>query len=325
MMLGRLNIEKPLFLAPMEDVTDLPFRIICRRLGVDAVVTEFINAEGLSRENDKTMAKMHIEEEERPVGIQIYGAADAAMARAASMADALNPDFIDINAGCWVRDVALRGAGAGLLRDLDRMESIVKTVINATKLPVTVKTRLGWDSTSINIVDVAKMVEQAGAKALFLHCRTRAQGHAGETDFTWIPKIKQVVAIPVIANGNITSPRGAKELLDATGCDGLMIGRGAMGNPWLFRHIRRYLETGIEESAPSIDERVDVILDHLRLSAETKGERRAVIEFRKHYAGYFRGIPNHTKVRLELMAFETIPPIEEILRRFAEQRLAVAN
>src|ERR1041385_4693105 len=225
MKIGNINIDKAILLAPMEDVTDIPFRLICKRLGADIVYTEFVNAEGLIRQSEKTKRKMLFLPEERPFGIQIYGGEECSMENAARMAAELQPDLIDINCGCWVRNVVGQGAGAGLLRDLSKMQKIVASDVNSVKLPVTVKARLGWDEKSIQIVDVAKMVEDTGAQALTIHCRTRAQGHKGDPDYSWIPKVKQAVTIPIIVNGGVESPADAKRVFDETGCDGIMIDR----------------------------------------------------------------------------------------------------
>jgi nifR3 family TIM-barrel protein len=261
---------------------------------------------------------MFFDEAERPVGIQIYGAEIPAMAGAAEMAESFHPDLIDINCGCWVRDVAMRGAGAGLLRDLPKMEKIAATVVNAVRTPVTLKTRLGWDAASIRIVDVAKMCEQVGIKALTVHCRTREQGHKGAVDYSWIPRIKEAVSIPIIVNGDIVSPQQVKIVFDETGCDAVMIGRGAVLNPWIFRQARHFLETGEELPEPSLQDRVDLFREHLRLSVAYKGERAGVIELRKHYAGFLRGMPHVSKIRMELMQFTEAAPILEHLTKFLE-------
>lgn len=318
MRIGNIDIDKAVLLAPMEDVTDLPFRVICKRLGADIVYTEFVNSEGLVRGSKKTQQKMMFWEEERPFGIQIYGGEPSSMEGAAQLAGSFNPDLIDINCGCWVKDVAMRGAGAGLLRDLPKMEKIASTVVNAVKIPVTLKTRLGWDRNSIRIVDVARMCESVGIKALTVHCRTRDQGHKGDVDYTWIPKIKEAVSIPVIVNGDIVTPQNVKLVFDITGADAVMIGRGAVLNPWIFRQTKHYLATGGLLPEPTLEERVNLLREHLKLSVEFKGERAGVIELRKHYSGFLRGLPHVSKIRMELMQFTEAEPILAHLTRFLE-------
>ena len=318
MTIGGISLERGILLAPMEDVTDLPFRLICKRLGADIVYTEFVNSDGLVRGSRKTKQKMLFLEEERPVGIQIYGGDIASMEGAAHMACELNPDLIDINCGCWVRDVAMRGAGAGLLRDLPRMEKIARTVVGASTVPVTLKTRLGWDASSIRIVEVARMCRDAGIAALTVHCRTRDQGHKGAVDYSWIPRIKEAVDLPVIVNGDIVTPDNVQEVFAATGCDAVMIGRGAVINPWIFRQAKHFLATGEHLPDATVEERVALLKEHLRLSVEYKGERAGVIELRKHYAGFLRGMPHVSRIRMELMQFTEAAPILEHLTRFLE-------
>jgi tRNA-dihydrouridine synthase B len=320
MVLGKNTIDCPLILAPMEDVTDLPFRQICKRLGADILVTEFVNSDGLVRNNKKTAQKMFFTEEERPLGIQIYGSDQLAMEGAARMADEMNPDFVDINAGCWVKDVVARGAGAGLLKDIPRMERIVAGVVKNTTRPVTVKTRLGWDDKSIQIVEVAKMLEQNGVQAMTIHCRTRGQGHSGDPDYSWIPLIKAAVKMPVIVNGSLVEPVQIKRIIDESGCDGVMIGRGAIDNPWIFRQTKSYFETGELMPEATVQERIGLCIEHLRLAVEYKGERRGVIEMRKHYSGYLHGIPNVVKFRISLMQYLEMNPLLEQLQLFAETR-----
>lgn len=318
MNIGVLDIPRAIALAPMEDVTDLPFRLICKRMGADLMYTEFVNSDGLVRGSAKTLKKMMFLPEERPIGIQIYGGDAGAMEGAARMAEEMDPDLIDINAGCWVRDVALRGAGAGLLRDLPRLEKLVSSVVKAVKKPVTLKTRLGWDAESIRIVDVARMCESIGVSALTIHCRTREQGHKGEVDYSWIPRIKEAVSIPIIVNGDIVTPENVQSVFASTGCDAVMIGRGAISNPWIFKQARHFLETGALLPEPNLQERVELLKEHLRLAVEHKGERTGVIELRKHYAGFLRGMPHVSKIRMELMQCTEAAPILDHLSRWLE-------
>lgn len=317
MKIGHVDIVNPLCLAPMEDVTELPFRVICKRLGADIVYTEFTSSEGIIRDIPRIMEKMAICEEERPVAIQIFGGRPEAMEGAAAAVEKLNPDFIDVNCGCWVKNHVARNEGAGLLRDLPLFEKIVKATVKGTKLPVTVKTRLGWDEESIVILDVAKMIEQAGAKALTLHCRTRSQAHNGFADWSWLEKVKKVVSIPVIGNGDINSPDDAKAMLE-TGCDGVMIGRGAIANPWLFKEIKYFMQTGNYMPEPSIEERLTVCLDHLKLNVEHKGEKYGVQTFRKHYVGYLKGLPNISAVRGELMTMTELAQVSDRLKKYMD-------
>jgi tRNA-dihydrouridine synthase B len=318
MRIGNFEIDKPLALAPMEDVADYPFRMICKAYGADILYTEFASCEALVRDIARTMRKIQITEAERPIGAQIYGSAEASMEKAAAIAELAGPDFIDINCGCWVRKIALRGDGAGLLKDLNKFESVVRSVVKGTRLPVTVKTRLGWDSDSIRILDVARMVEQNGVQALTVHCRTRVQGYSGEADWSWLEKIKTVISIPLLGNGDVKTPEDVKHMLE-TGVDGVMIGRGAINNPWLFHQARHYLATGGPLPPPTLEQRVETCIRHLHAAVEYKGERRAVLEHRKHYAGYLKGVRNVARLRAELMLFTEMEPIVERLRRFVEQ------
>ncbi len=318
MRIGKIDIPYLLALAPMEDVTDVSFRVICKRLGADIVYTEFVNAIGLTRGSEKTQQKISFSDEERPVGIQIYGADVEPMVQAARIAEEQQPDLIDINCGCWVKNVALRGAGAGLLRDLPRMEAIAAAVVKAVNVPVTLKTRLGWDTANIRIVEVAEMCEAVGIQALSLHCRTREQGHRGFADWSWISRIKERVGIPVIANGDIDTPQSVRTVFERTGADGVMVGRGAINNPWIFKEAKQFLRTGVVPPPPTLEERVRMLLEHLRLSVKFKGTRKGVIEMRKHYSGYLRGIPHVARVRSELMEFTEVDPIVELLQLFLE-------
>ena len=318
MNIGTIHIEKPLALAPMEDVTDISFRLICKRLGADLLYTEFTSSEALIRDVKTALKKIEFLKEERPIAVQIFGGKETSMESAAKIVEKASPDFIDINCGCWVKNFALRGEGAGLLKDLPQFERIVKSIVNATELPVTVKTRLGWDSKNIVIVDVAKMVEQAGAKALTVHCRTREQGHRGSADWSWLGKIKKAISIPVIGNGDIMNPDDAKRMLE-TGCDGIMIGRGAIANPWIFKQIKHYLKKGEYLPDPTLEERISLCISHLKLSVQYKGPWYGVVDFRKHYSGYLHDLPHVAKLRTELMGLMDINKIIERLNQFLDQ------
>ncbi len=310
------DFKNKIVLAPMEDVTEPPFRLICHRLGADVVYTEFISSEGLIRDARKSREKLFIYDEERPVAIQIFGGDEAVMEEAAKISESANPDFIDINCGCWVKDVALRGAGAGLLKDLPKMKRIAESVIKNVSLPVTLKTRLGWDENSIVIVDVAKMVEDIGIKALTVHCRLRHQGNQGEADWSWVKRIKDAgVKIPIILNGNVRTPEDVKFAFDNYEPDAVMIGQGAIHNPWIFRQAKQ-LMLNETYSEPSIEERIGTCITQLELSCELKGERKGTLEFRKHYAGYLKGLPNISKFRLELMQYLELEPIVTKLKNF---------
>lgn len=318
--IDKIEFEKPLLLAPMEDVTGLGFRKLCKELGADIVYTEFVNSDGLIRKNLKTAKKMEIREEERPVGIQIYGADINSMVEAAKMAEELNPDIIDINAGCWVKKVVKRGAGSGLLKDPDYMQEMVKAIVDAVKLPVTVKTRIGWDAESIMICEIAKRLEDVGARQLTIHCRHSRQGHSGEPDWSYIPQIKDVVKIPVVLNGGVFTAEDAKRAFDETDADGVMIARGAINHPWIFKEAKHLIATG--ELLPEIspDERIFTALKHLKYEIEYKEEeRQAIIPFRKYYTGYLKGLHHSSKVRQELMKFIQYAPIEEILLNYLEE------
>lgn len=316
-----LRLHPGLLLAPMEDVSEPPFRLLCRQLGADVVYTEFVNAEGLLREDPggprRAAHKLDFSEDERPVGIQLYGASELSMEEAARIATDRGPDLIDINCGCWVSAVALRGAGAGLLRDVTQMRQVVRRVMGATHLPVTVKTRLGWDAQSIRIVEVARMLEGEGVAALTVHCRTRAQGHKGDVDYSWIPRIREAVGIPVILNGDVTSPQGAEAAFRDTGCDGIMIGRGAIRHPWLFAEIRHYLDTGRLLPAPTGAQRAGLCRRHLHLCLAHGGERHGLVAMRRHYAGYFRDLPGAAQLRAELCAIRAAAALEARLVELA--------
>ncbi len=317
--IGKIEIENAILLAPMEDVTDASFRLVCRELGADLVYTEFVNSEGLIRANTKTHKKLKIIEEERPVGIQIYGGNIDSMIGAAKIAEAENPDLIDINAGCWVKNVVGQGAGSALLKDPPYMQKLVEAVVKNISLPVTVKTRLGWDEKSIQILEVAKRVEDAGAKAITVHCRTRKAGLNGEADWGWIPKIKEVVDIPVILNGNVLSAYDVRSAFESTGADGIMIARGAIGNPWIFKEAKELLATGSIQTTIDEETKISSALRHLKLAIEIKGERRAVLEHRKYYSGYLKGMYRASKQRNTLMQYLTFSEIEESLLKYLEK------
>lgn len=315
---GKINIDKALLLAPMEDVTDIAFRRLCKELGADVVYTEFVNSDGLIRSNKKTERKLEITEEERPVGIQIYGGNLEPMIEAAKIAESKNPDLIDINAGCWVKKIAHRGAGAGLLKDPPYMQKMVESIVKVVNLPVTVKTRIGWDESSINIVEVAKRIEDAGASALTVHCRTRGQGHSGEPDWSWIPKVKEVVKIPVALNGGVFTAEDVEKAFKETNADAVMIARGAIDHPWVFREAKMLMNEGKYEIVSS-QERIHTALRHLRYSLEIKDSKAAIIPFRKYYSGYLKGLNNSHRVRQELMKLTEYAPIEELLLSYLHE------
>jgi tRNA-dihydrouridine synthase B len=312
------DFKGKILLAPMEDVTEPPFRLICKRLGADIVYTEFISSEGLIRDARKARAKLFIYDEERPAAIQIFGGNEEVMDEAAKITESADPDFIDINCGCWVKDVALRGAGAGLLKDLPKMRRIAEAVMRNVSLPVTLKTRLGWDEKSIVIVEAAKMLEDIGIQALTVHCRLRTQGNKGDADWSWVKRIKDSgIKIPVVLNGNIKSPEDVKFVFDNYEPDAVMIGQGAISNPWIFNQSKSLIKSG-SYSEPSIEERIDVCIEHLKLSCALKGEKFGSMEFRKHYSGYLRDLPGISKFRLELMTYLELEPIVNKLLKFKE-------
>jgi tRNA-dihydrouridine synthase B len=313
------DLKGKIILAPMEDVTEPPFRLIAKKLGADIVYTEFISSEGLIRDARKARAKLFIYEEERPIAIQIFGGNEEVMEDAAKIAEEAAPDFIDINCGCWVKDVALRGAGAGLLKDLPKMRMIAESVMKNVSLPVTLKTRLGWDENSIVIVDVAKMLEEIGIKALTVHCRLRTQGNKGEADWSWIKIIKDSgTKIPIILNGNVRTPEDVKNVFEKYEPDAVMIGQGAINNPWIFAQSKSLIEKG-SYLEPQLSEKIDTCISHLKLCCELKGERYGTLEFRKHYSGYLRSLPNISKIRMELMGMTELNPIIERLTSLKEK------
>lgn len=313
--------EFPLLLAPMEDVSDPPFRAVCKDNGADVMYTEFISSEGLIRDAAKSVKKLDIFEYERPIGIQIFGGNIESMRESAEIATEARPDIIDINYGCPVKKVTCKGAGAGILKDIPKMVSMTAEIVKSTHLPVTVKTRLGWDSDSMHIVEVAERLQDVGIQAISIHGRTRVQMYKGEADWILIGKVKENprMNIPVFGNGDVDSPEKAKQMRDTYGIDGVMIGRASIGYPWIFREIKHYLDCGEFHAKPTLDERVDTCLKHLWFSIEWKGERLGNVEMRRHYANYFKGFPDFKRFRMELVTCTDNARIVEILeeaRRF---------
>ncbi|TAG11222.1 MAG: tRNA dihydrouridine synthase DusB [Sphingobacteriia bacterium] len=305
----------PLLLAPMEDVSDPPFRAVCKDNGADLMYTEFISSEGLIRDAIKSRQKLDIFDYERPVGIQIFGGDEEALSMSARIVEAVNPDLLDINFGCPVKKVALRGAGAGVLKDIDLMVRLTAATVKSTKLPVTVKTRLGWDDSNRNIEEVAERLQDVGIKALAIHGRTRAQMYKGEADWTLIAKVKNNprIKIPIFGNGDIDSPQKAKRYKELYGVDGIMIGRAAIGYPWIFREIKHYLATGEILAAPSLAERIEVCKKHLRKSVEWKGPKVGIFEMRRHYTNYLKGLPGIKEYRGRLVTLMEAAEIEAVL------------
>jgi tRNA-dihydrouridine synthase B len=304
-----------LLLAPMEDVRDPPFRSVCKDNGADLMYTEFISSEGLIRDAIKSRQKLDIFEYERPVGIQIFGGDEEALSLSAKIVETVNPDLLDINFGCPVKKVALKGAGAGVLKDIDLMIRLTEATVKSTKLPVTVKTRLGWDDQSKNIEEVAERLQDVGIKALAIHGRTRAQMYKGEADWTLIAKVKNNprIKIPIFGNGDIDSPQKAKLYKERYGVDGIMIGRAAIGYPWIFREIKHYLATGEILPAPTLAERVAVCKKHLRKSVEWKGPKVGIFEMRRHYTNYLKGLPGIKDYRARLVTLMEPAEIEGVL------------
>jgi tRNA-dihydrouridine synthase B len=314
--IGNINLGKtPLFLAPMEDVTDPPFRHLCKRFGANMMYTEFISSEGLIRDAAKSVKKLDFDEEERPVGIQIFGHDIDSMVEAARYAETAHPDLIDINFGCSVKKVVKKGAGAGILNDIPKMVKMTATIVKAVKIPVTVKTRLGYDNEHKDIVEIAERLQDVGIQALAIHGRTRTMRYAEPADWTLIGEVKNNprMHIPIIGNGDIVDPVSAKYFKDKYGVDGLMIGRAVYGNPWIFRDIKHYFATGELLPLPDIKERVRVSLLHLERSLVWKGERTGILEIRKHWGHYFKGFPNFKPFRIRLMQAETAAEIKTIL------------
>ena len=326
--IGNIEIPKfPLLLAPMEDVSDPPFRALCKEQGADVVYTEFISSEGLIRNAAKSTKKLDIYTKERPVGIQIFGSNLDSMLGAVDIVEKTNPDIIDINYGCPVKKVVCKGAGAGILKDIPLMVSLTKEIVKRTSLPVTVKTRLGWDEKSIKIVEVAERLQDVGIKAISIHGRTRAQMYKGDADWTQIAAIKNNprMHIPVFGNGDVNSPEKAKEMRDDFGLDGAMIGRASIGNPWFFDQVKHYLSTGNKKEEPGISDKARMAKRHLEMAVKWKGEILGVLETRRHYGNYFKGVANfkETKSRIlnEKDPIKIFHELDEIIHTFSQKEL----
>ena len=314
--IGNISLpDFPLLLAPMEDVSDPPFRAVCKDNGADLMYTEFISSEGLIRDAIKSKQKLDIFDYEKPIGIQIFGGDEEAMAMSARIVDAVNPDLLDINFGCPVKKVVSKGAGAAVLKDVDLMVRLTKACVNSTTLPVTVKTRLGWDESNKNIVEVAERLQDVGIKALAIHGRTRSQLYKGEADWRLIAAVKNNprITIPIFGNGDIDSPEKALEYKNRYGVDGIMIGRAAIGYPWIFNEIKYFLQTGKHLSAPTIQQRINAIKKHLQRSIEWKGEILGILEMRRHYANYLKGLPNIKDYRIKLTTLKEAEAIYNLL------------
>jgi len=318
----------PLLLAPMEDVSDPPFRALCKEQGADVVYTEFISSEGLIRDAAKSVQKLDIYEKERPVGIQIFGAELEPMLQTVDIVERSNPDIIDINFGCPVKKVVCKGAGAGILKDIDLMVKLTAEMVKRTKLPITVKTRLGWDHDSIKIVEVAERLQDVGCKAISIHGRTRAQMYKGSADWKPIAQVKNNprMHIPVFGNGDVDTPEKAMEMRDVYGLDGAMIGRASIGNPWFFKQVKHFFKTGQHLSPISLEERVDAARRHLQMAIDWKGEKLGVFETRRHYTNYFKGIPHFKDYRTRMVtsdeAADVFATFDEVLENFSDYQVA---
>lgn len=319
--IGKLELgEFPLLLAPMEDVSDPPFRAVCKQHGADLMYTEFISSEGLIRDAAKSVAKLDIFDYERPIGIQIFGNEIESMREAAAIVEEAKPDILDINYGCPVNKVACKGAGAGILLDIDKMVAMTAEIVRAVNIPVTVKTRLGWDQNTIRIVEVAERLQDVGIQAISIHARTRAQMYKGEADWSYLNLVKANprLYIPVFGNGDIDSPEKALEYKNKYDVDGMMIGRASIGYPWIFDEIKHFLTTGEKLAAPGLEERIAVAKKHLDFSVEWKGEKLGILEMRRHYTNYFRGMPNFKQYRSEMVTAETYEHVCEVLNQVAD-------
>jgi len=318
------NIELPdyfLALAPMEDITDPSFRFICKQYGADIVYTEFISSDGLIHDGAKSLKKLTVLDDERPVGIQLYGHLSDVMLEATRMAERSNPELIDLNFGCPVKKIARRGAGAGMLKNVPAMVEMTRSIVESTALPVTVKTRLGWDDSSKDILDIALQLQDTGISALTIHGRTGVQLYRGQADWTLIGKVKNhpSINIPIIGNGDVDTPQKAKEMFEKHGVDGIMIGRACIGRPWIFRDIKHFLKTGEMLPPPDINERVDLARLHLEKSIDWKGEPRGIYEMRRHFINYFKGLPDFRDTKLQLVTTLEINEIYDILEGIRER------
>ena len=319
--IGKLELGKfPLLLAPMEDVSDPPFRAVCKENGADLMYTEFIAAEGLIRHADKSVQKLDIYDYERPIGIQIFGEKIESMREAAAIAEAANPEIVDINYGCPVKKVACKGAGAGILLDIPKMVEMTAEIVKRVNKPVTVKTRLGWDTSTIKIMEVAERLQDVGIQALSIHGRTRQQMYKGTADWSWIGEVKSNprITIPIFGNGDIDSPEKAIDYWKKYSVDGVMIGRAAIGYPWIFREIKHYEATGELLPPPTMEERIATAKKHLGFSVEWKGEKVGIYEMRRHYTNYFRGLPNFKPYRTRLVESESYDELLTILDEIAD-------
>ena len=328
MKIGNIKLpDFPLLLAPMEDVSDPPFRALCKKNGADLMFTEFISSEGLIRDAEKSVQKLDIYEYERPIGIQIFGDKIESMRQAAEIAEKAKPEIIDINYGCPVKKVACKGAGAGILLDLPKMQSMTKEIVDAVNVPVTVKTRLGWDENSIKIVEVAKRLQDVGIKALTIHGRTRKQMYKGEANWEYIAKVKNdpQIKIPIFGNGDIDSSEKALEYKNRYNVDGIMIGRASIGYPWIFNEIKNFINKNKKIKKPSLHERIETVKKHLDFSIEWKGETLGLIEMRRHYTNYFRGIENFKKFRMKLIEStsyeESLETLNKIYKIYKESKV----
>ncbi|WP_282017029.1 tRNA dihydrouridine synthase DusB [Salegentibacter mishustinae] len=327
--IGNIDVgDFPLLLAPMEDVSDPPFRALCKEHGADVVYTEFISSEGLIRDAAKSTMKLDVYEKERPVGIQIFGANLDSMLQSVEIVEKSGPDIIDINFGCPVKKVVSKGAGAGILKDIDLMVSLTEAMVKHTNLPVTVKTRLGWDNDSIKIVEVAERLQDVGCKAISIHGRTRVQMYKGEANWAPIAEVKNNsrMHIPVFGNGDVDTPERAVEMRDKFGLDGAMIGRASIGYPWFFREVKHYFETGEHLPPPTMMERLDAARRHLQMAIDWKGEKLGVFETRRHYTNYFKGIPHFKEYRMKMVtsddAVDVFAAFDEVERDFSDFQFA---